>query len=189
MNFEIQIVTTISRYLKRFSSALRPPAVHNFDLFTLILFMNIIFSIERKCSRPISFGLAICICERSTHIATYSLRKNTTTSNCHTKVCQYYIISLLDNAPNYLPSWVRYPKEINFYTCACPVTFSLKDTNSSIHDYHDHFRRIFFMFFLHSSFLYSQAYPTRGSTSDLCRSSRNRAVTAKRFWHSGQVVL
>ena len=87
MNFEIQIVTTISRYLKRFFKCSSASAVHDFDLFVLILFINIIFSIERKCSRPISFGLAICICERPTHIVTYSLRKNTTTSNCHTKVC------------------------------------------------------------------------------------------------------
>ena len=100
MNFEIQIVTTISRYLKRFFKCSSAAAVHDFDLFVLILFINIIFSIERKCSRPISFGLTICICEGSTHIATYSLRTNTTTSNCHTKVCVHcvgsmYIISVL----------------------------------------------------------------------------------------------
>ena len=30
-------------------------------------------------------------------------------------MCRYKVESLLDNAPNYLPSWVRYPKDI--YTC------------------------------------------------------------------------
>ena len=52
----------------------------------------------------------------STMLAHYS--KNAKWRNV---VCTYLFYSLLDNAPNYLLSWVRYPKPIEWVQCILHV--------------------------------------------------------------------